>query len=392
MIMTGRIAFGGTTALIAGLAWAVAAAAQDAEPGPNVSQISTHMGEMAMGLDAPMEREVDDGLRFEPYQQLFDMFARDDVVYLMRHGPTDWSRLDEPDVAPTDCENQRVMSEEGRERMIDLGALFASNGVVPARIVVSEWCRNQQTVDALLAGMAEVDSAIADAMPVETTSDLNLLLSLQGSPDVTPLRERISAWDGDENRSGPLLIVSHYTNIEELTQFRVFEGEILVIDPKRDNLVLGYLRLRSAAPDVGHFADALASPLLDEERALDMVERYYAALNARDDDLFEGTLGENWSSRGALEGRGAAAFLSEVGAYRAGMPDVAFNIDSLRFADDVVTVIGTITGTHTGEMFGYPATGRAVEFSAIAVHRIADGRIVESWQMPDRLSLIEQIQ
>ncbi|WP_298432611.1 ester cyclase [uncultured Jannaschia sp.] len=383
----------GPLALVTALTVAGLGAAQEAAR-PNITQISTHMGEMAMSVEAAGPREVEDRLRFEPYQQLVDIFTRGDLVFLMRHGPTDWSKLDEPNVAPTDCANQRVMAAEGRANMVDMGALLASNGVVPARIVVSEWCRNQQTVESLLEGMAEIDPAISAAMPVETTPDLNLLLSLQGSPDVTPLRDRISDWEGDPERSGPLLIVSHYTNIEELTQFRVFEGEVLVIDPKRDNLVLGYLRLRSAAPDVGHFADALASPLLGEERAFNMIERYYAALNARDDAQFERVLGDAWFVHGespSRPNRSVDSYLDEIDSYIAGIPDISFEIDSLHFADDVVTVIGTLRGTHSGEVLGYPATGRAVEFSAIAVHRIEDGVIVESWQMPDRLTLVEQI-
>ena len=52
--------------------------------------------------------------------------------------------------------------------MRDLGTLLASNGVLPSRIVRSEWCRNRQTVEALLDGIARVDPALADAMPVET--------------------------------------------------------------------------------------------------------------------------------------------------------------------------------------------------------------------------------
>ncbi|MEO1680737.1 MAG: ester cyclase [Pseudomonadota bacterium] len=339
-------------------------------------------------------RTVDDGLRFEPYQQLEDMFFRDDVVFLMRHGPTDWSKLDEPNVAPTDCANQRIMSSEGRGNMRDLGALLASNGVLPSTIVVSEWCRNQQTLDAMMQGFADVDPSIAADMPVETDAGLNLLLSLQGSPNVTPLREMVSAWEGHPDRPGPLLLVSHYTNIEELTQFRVFEGEILVLDPKRDNLVLGYVRLRSASPDVGHFAEALDSPLIVEEEAFDMVERYYSALNARDDDLFEGILSERWFVHGESPSRptrDVTGYLAEIATYTSGIPDARFDIESLHFADDVVTVIGTIRGTHTGILFGIEPTGRDVEFSAIAVHRIEDGSIVESWQLPDRLTLLDQV-
>lgn len=57
----------------------------------------------------------------------------------MRHGPTDCAGLDEPKVAPPDCANQRVMSRGGHASMRDMGALPASNGIVPARTVASEW-------------------------------------------------------------------------------------------------------------------------------------------------------------------------------------------------------------------------------------------------------------
>ncbi len=367
----------------------LAALAQAVEPIPDtIERVSTHIGEMAVNMDrSPVE--VDDALRFEPYQQLEEMFGRDDVVYVMRHGPTDWSKLDAPDVAPADCTNQRVLSPEGRERMRDLGMLLASNGVLPSRIVVSEWCRNQQTLDELMAGFEQVDPAIAQAMPTETDGGLNLLLSLKGSRDVSGLRARVEAWQGDPERKGPLLLITHYTNIEELTQFRVFEGEILVLDPKRENYVLGYLRLRSAEPDVGHFSDALASPLVRDEVALDMVSRYYDALNAADPDRLAGVLGPDWVSNGTSPSvlpQSMKGFLDELEAISGGLSDGTFETSEVHVTDGVVTVIGTITGSHTGELFGIPATGRAVAFGSIAVHRVEEGAIVETWQMFDQPS------
>ena len=73
------------------------------------------------------------------------------------------------------------------------------------------------------------------------------------------------------------------------------------------------------------------------------------------------------------------------------MPDAQFLITSLHYADDVVTVVGRIVGTHTGTLFGVPPTGREVSLGAIAVHKVRENEIVESWQMPDRLSLLRQI-
>jgi len=219
----------------------------------DIARVSTHVGEMG----ASFVLELEDGepvtrLRFEPWQMLDDLF-RDDIVLLMRHGPTDWSKRDIANVAPTDCANQRIMTSYGMARMRELGTLLAANDVRPGKIVVSEWCRNRQTLDNMMIGFDRIDPEYADSVDVEIDPGANLLLSLQGARDVEPLRERISAWEGSE--SGPLLIISHFTNIDEVTNFNVYEGEVLVIDPKRDNRVLGYLRLRSAEPDVGHFND-----------------------------------------------------------------------------------------------------------------------------------------
>ena len=358
-----------------------------------VRQVSRHIGEMSVAVDAG-DLDVTEKLRFEPYQQLEEMFLRDDVVFVMRHGPTDWSKLDEKDVAPGDCTNQRVMSDEGVRKMRDFGTLLASNDVIPSRIVVSEWCRNQQTLEHMFEGFDRVDPQIAEAMPVETDPALNLLLSLQGAKNVDGLRERISAWDGDPTRKGPLLLITHYTNIEELTQFRVFEGEVLVLDPKRDNQVLGYVRLESAQPDEGHFQDALDSPLLQQSEALDMVERYYEAVGAGDEEKLGTILSDRWVAHGTSSLGGVQdvdGFLAEVQSITEGLTDSKFEVDDVYVIDDIITVLGTVTGRHTGEIYGLPASGRDVSFGGIAVHRVSDGKIVESWQMADRLSLVQQI-
>ncbi len=216
------------------------------------TQVLVTEGDMSSGLTGSIVPR-DPPLRFEPIEMAPELQRRD-VVLLMRHGPTDWSKLDEPGVAPTDCARQRVLSAEGREDMRRLGMLLADNGIRPGTILASEWCRNQETVSELLTGFSLVDPHYASSIEVETTRDANLLLSAQGAPNVTELRRRILGWQGD-NR-GPLLIVSHFTNIAELTQFDVYEGEILVIDPRLDGRVLGYVRLASAGPDIGHFSPA----------------------------------------------------------------------------------------------------------------------------------------
>ncbi|TDL75205.1 hypothetical protein E2L08_14925 [Palleronia sediminis] len=258
-VFNGRLAMAAALVCLAGAA--------SADPSIDmVEPVTRFQGEMAApmpGSDLPRP-QVDNTIRFEPVQNFEDMFLRDDVVYLMRHGPTDWDKLDVPNVAPDECADQRILSPQGEKDMRDLGTLLAYNEIRFGRIVVSQWCRNQQTYDALLEGYDAVKPGIWSNTPVETDPELNLLLSLQGAESTTELRRLVSEWDG-EDADGPLLIISHFTNIQELTEFAVYEGEIIVLDPDRNNRVLGYMRLKTAGPDVGHFDIDAADPLLNRE-------------------------------------------------------------------------------------------------------------------------------
>lgn len=56
-----------------------------------------------------------------------------------------------------------------------------------------------------------------------------------------------------------------------------------------------------------------------------------------------------------------------------------------------MTVRWTGSGTHVGEVNGIPPTGEAVGVDAISVHRMADGKIAETWEIWDTLGLLQQI-
>lgn len=357
-----------------------------------IRQISTNVGEMRTTLSDDLYG--DDSIVFEPFQMAEEMFNRDDLVYLMRHGPTDWSKRDVNNVAPTDCENQRIMTDEGRGQMARLAQILGANDVWPSQIVVSQWCRNEQTLRSMIEGFSRVDPQMAVDIPIEVDGEVNLLLSLQGAADVVSLRDRISNWDGNSDQPGPLLIISHYTNIEELTSFRIFEGEALVIDPKRNNRVVGYYRLQSAGPDEGHFADALESPLMDGSEAFQMVEKFYSALGTQDIDTLSALVTDSWIARGTSSNAGdqnMEDFLKFTEDVTLGLTEQNFSIESITVSDDIVTVVGEVTGIHSGEIFGVPGDGREVSFGTIGVHKLEGGQIAESWQITDRVELLRQL-
>jgi steroid delta-isomerase-like uncharacterized protein len=64
--------------------------------------------------------------------------------------------------------------------------------------------------------------------------------------------------------------------------------------------------------------------------------------------------------------------------------------DQIAEGDKVVTRLRA-RGRHEGELAGIPPTGNEMDVMAIAVHRIADGRIVEHWGVTDSAPLMAQL-
>lgn len=58
--------------------------------------------------------------------------------------------------------------------------------------------------------------------------------------------------------------------------------------------------------------------------------------------------------------------------------------------DKVVTHL-TAIGTHERDLPGIPASGNHLEVAAIAIHRLADGKIAEHWSSMDTLTLLKQL-
>jgi len=74
-----------------------------------------------------------------------------------------------------------------------------------------------------------------------------------------------------------------------------------------------------------------------------------------------------------------------------GMPDYHTHIDDLIAEGDKVVARVTITGTHTGNFWGVPPTGRQVNLTGIYIVRIADGKIVEHWGEENGMKVFRQL-
>jgi steroid delta-isomerase-like uncharacterized protein len=91
------------------------------------------------------------------------------------------------------------------------------------------------------------------------------------------------------------------------------------------------------------------------------------------------------------EWRGIEGIKDEVRKHRTSFPDWNERVDDIVAEGDRVVIRFTSTGTHRGEFAGIAPTGRKVQIQEVAIFRLANGKIVEQWGMPDIHGLLEQL-
>jgi len=80
-----------------------------------------------------------------------------------------------------------------------------------------------------------------------------------------------------------------------------------------------------------------------------------------------------------------------VTRFRTGFPDLRITIEEMVAEGDKVAARATTRGTHLGEFFGIPATGKRVEMQGLTMVTVRDGRVRESWVKNDVAALFRQI-
>ena len=80
-----------------------------------------------------------------------------------------------------------------------------------------------------------------------------------------------------------------------------------------------------------------------------------------------------------------------VSMYLSAFPDVKTEIQDQAAEGAKVWTRYSHTATHTGELFGIPASGNKISVTAMSVHRLAGGKIAEFWDLTDLMSLMRQI-
>jgi steroid delta-isomerase-like uncharacterized protein len=88
---------------------------------------------------------------------------------------------------------------------------------------------------------------------------------------------------------------------------------------------------------------------------------------------------------------GLDALVSLLKTFYAGMSDLVIDVEDVVGQGDIVFLRTSSHGTHTGELFGIPGSGRPVSYKGIATYYLADGKITREWFNDDMFALINTI-
>ena len=107
----------------------------------------------------------------------------------------------------------------------------------------------------------------------------------------------------------------------------------------------------------------------------------------------DGTFSPEFVNRNAVSGtpNGPEGQRQVMQRLWAAFPDARFEIEEIAADGDTVICVGTMTGTHEGELSGIPPTGKKVSWRQCNLFTVDDqGRFVEHDAIRDDLGLMRQ--
>ena len=89
--------------------------------------------------------------------------------------------------------------------------------------------------------------------------------------------------------------------------------------------------------------------------------------------------------------RGLDALKQALFGFSSGALDLRATVEDALAEGDKVAARITLRGTHKGDFFGVPATGKQFTLTECNIYKIAGGKIVEEWPQADMLGVMQQL-
>jgi steroid delta-isomerase-like uncharacterized protein len=185
-------------------------------------------------------------------------------------------------------------------------------------------------------------------------------------------------------------------DVSGITIARIRSGKIVEQWESRD--VVHLLQQLGAPVPVGPLEDGEGTPNVpgggsDEALKAVALSYFYDVWDSGNVGLIDQVFAQDYKNNNPLPGQqpGVAGVRQFVNRFRRAFPDCAVSVDLQLAEEDRVVTRYTVRGTHRDTFQGVAATGRPIQVSGIAIHRIAGGRIAEAWGYWDQASLLVQL-
>ena len=116
-------------------------------------------------------------------------------------------------------------------------------------------------------------------------------------------------------------------------------------------------------------------------------------INTRQLQRFAELVSPDYINHNAYAEQGLAGARGVFAAILVGVPDLLITVEDVFASADGTRVVGRYTyeGTHTGDFFGYRATGGRFTMRSIDIWRVEDGLLVEHWDELNTLEFFTQV-
>ena len=142
-----------------------------------------------------------------------------------------------------------------------------------------------------------------------------------------------------------------------------------------------------------HVMVAPGMEVSEAQRLLQTAETYYAFWDSGDEALLYQALSQDFIDLNLPDGRpqGIEGPVMASKNFRKAVPDLAMEVEQIYILPD--TVIGRLhfTGHFTGVFAERKGNGQAIDFKAVDMYTIKDGKITHNWHLEDNLTLLKQL-
>ena len=150
-------------------------------------------------------------------ENIVEILKKEDNIIFIRHAIAPGNG-DPPNFDILNCSTQRNLSKDGELQALKIGEFFKKNDIKFTKVLSSEWCRCKDTAKIAFGNY-------------ETKNFLNSFYDERFSENkdkqISDFQKFIRNW----NKTGNLVLVTHYVVISEILGLTTSSGEIVITDP-----------------------------------------------------------------------------------------------------------------------------------------------------------------